>query len=319
MLISVIIPCYNSEAFIQRAINSVLAQIHPHVEIILVDNNSTDTTFSILKENEKQHPEKVKVLREVKPGAPAARNLGLKESKGSWIQFLDADDIIYPDKFEKEIDFIKHKQPDVIINDYNKTAINGAVTTIIAEDNVWKGLIISKLGLTSCALWKRDALLDVNGWAESLTSSQEYDLLFRLLKRNHTVLITHYIAAQTFLQSESVSQTVNNIRLREVIENRINLRYRINDFLKESNLLTKELSIELKHFFIKQFLIFRDDRYFIDEQFDRFFSSMSFPIRLSGYFTYIQILIQRKFPKASRSLRYFLALWYVLSRIGKII
>ena len=91
-MISVIIPCFNSEEYITRAIESILKQSYTNYEIILVNNNSTDNTYNILQEYAKKKAGLVNVFNEYKKGAPAARNKGLSEAKGEWIQFLDADD-----------------------------------------------------------------------------------------------------------------------------------------------------------------------------------------------------------------------------------
>src|SRR3954469_11137836 len=99
-MISIVIPCFNCEPFIQRAFNSVINQTFQNWELLLVNNNSTDNTQEVLLALQKQFPEKIKVLFEERRGAPCARNKGLREANGDWIQFLDADDEIKPDKLE---------------------------------------------------------------------------------------------------------------------------------------------------------------------------------------------------------------------------
>lgn len=76
MWVSVIIPCYNVEAYVAEALDSALAQDYPWLEVIAVDNNSTDGTLAILQTYEAQFPDKIRVLQEKKQGAPAARNTG---------------------------------------------------------------------------------------------------------------------------------------------------------------------------------------------------------------------------------------------------
>jgi glycosyltransferase involved in cell wall biosynthesis len=102
--ISVIIPAYNAQKFIEEAIDSVLNQTLPAYEIIVIDDGSTDETSKLISN---KYSNKVKLIRQQNKGAPSARNLGIKASKGNIIQFLDADDIILPNKFEEQIDFWK--------------------------------------------------------------------------------------------------------------------------------------------------------------------------------------------------------------------
>ena len=187
-MISVIIPCFNSEKFIARALQSVLKQTYSNYEIIVVDNNSSDNTVSIIYDYVQRYPERIKVLHEYKKGAPAARNKGLYEAKGEWIQFLDSDDELLPDKLKNQIEVAESSETDVVIgSSYIYKVINNKPEKSIRDvqsDNVWKGLLTSKLGITSANLWRRKAVLAVEGWDENRSSSQEYDLLFRMLKSN---------------------------------------------------------------------------------------------------------------------------------------
>jgi len=97
--ISVIIPCFNSERTIERAINSVLEQSISVFEIIVVDNGSTDTT----KEKINTFGDKIIVLDCQQEGAGPARNFGINFSSGQLIAFLDSDDYWYPKKLEKQL------------------------------------------------------------------------------------------------------------------------------------------------------------------------------------------------------------------------
>src|SRR5580698_6746094 len=100
-LISVIIPSYNAEKYITDCLNSIIQQTYTSWEIIVINDGSTDKTLEILNQN--KYKEKITVITIANGGAAAARNIGLKNAVGEFIQFLDADDIILPDKFEKQI------------------------------------------------------------------------------------------------------------------------------------------------------------------------------------------------------------------------
>ncbi len=158
MTVSVIIPCYNAQEFIHRAVESVLRQTYKDWELLLVDNNSTDNTLSLLRKYEQEHPGKVKVLQEFKKGAPAARNLGLQLAEGSWIQFLDADDELFPDKLERQVNTYA-RQSDLVIGNFNRVVRIKGVNVKIAKKpythNVWASLVTARLGITSANLWKK--------------------------------------------------------------------------------------------------------------------------------------------------------------------
>lgn len=99
-LVSIIIPLYNSEKYISATIESVISQQYTNWELIIVDDGSQDNSLSIAT---KYASDKIEVISQKNKGASAARNLGLKNSKGSFIQFLDADDLISSDKISAQL------------------------------------------------------------------------------------------------------------------------------------------------------------------------------------------------------------------------
>jgi glycosyltransferase involved in cell wall biosynthesis len=103
MRISVIIPAYNSGAYIERAINSVLSQTRPSDEIIVVNDGSTDNTSEILK----RYGNKIKVIEQSNAGVSAARNAGIGAAAGDWIAFLDADDEYLPEKLRLQSEAVQ--------------------------------------------------------------------------------------------------------------------------------------------------------------------------------------------------------------------
>lgn len=106
-LVSVIIPVYNAGKFLDETIQSAILQTWPNIEIIIVDDGSTDNSVAIAT---KYAGEKVQVFIQQNKGASAARNYGLKEAKGDYIQFLDADDILSPDKIEGQMNILNGSQ-----------------------------------------------------------------------------------------------------------------------------------------------------------------------------------------------------------------
>lgn len=93
--ISVIIPCYNTEVYLPACLYSVLNQSYKNLEVIAVDDKSTDNTYAILKEYQKRYPKKLQVLQNSQNcGAAFSRNRGMKEATGDYIGFVDSDDVI---------------------------------------------------------------------------------------------------------------------------------------------------------------------------------------------------------------------------------
>ena len=96
--VSVIIPCFNAEKYIEGAIRSVLLQDWPHVEIIVVDDGSTDRSADIVQ---KTFPQ-VTLVKQANQGVSMARNSGIQATHGDWIAFLDADDLWLPEKLASQ-------------------------------------------------------------------------------------------------------------------------------------------------------------------------------------------------------------------------
>jgi glycosyltransferase involved in cell wall biosynthesis len=103
-LVTVIIPAFNSERLINHAIDSVIAQGYPNIEIIVVDDGSTDGTVATARRKLTTDAIPGQVLElGTNRGPSAARNAGLRIANGSWVQFLDSDDLLMPRKFEKQM------------------------------------------------------------------------------------------------------------------------------------------------------------------------------------------------------------------------
>lgn len=247
-MVSVIIPCHNCANFIDRAVSSVMAQTCSDSEIILVNNNSTDNSLRILNYYQNKYPNHISVYNEYKRGAPAARNCGLKQAKGDWVQFLDADDELLEGKISRQLQLAIDSEVDVVAGSCLLKYIGHPKTYDIfryVDDNVWRGLITSNLGITSSNLWRKSFLLKVNGWNENLTSSQEYDLLFRMIKNGAKVITDTLSNTVVHFSNNSVSKTTNRERLEEILKNRIELRMAIKEELLSQHLLTPELTLAI--------------------------------------------------------------------------
>ncbi len=102
-LVSILIPCYNAELWIAETLESALSQKWENIEIIVVDDGSTDNSLKIVN---KFHFRGVKVISQTNQGASAARNRALQEAQGDFIQYLDADDLLAPDKIERQLQLL---------------------------------------------------------------------------------------------------------------------------------------------------------------------------------------------------------------------
>jgi Glycosyltransferases involved in cell wall biogenesis len=186
-LISVIIPTFNRASIIERAIHSVLKQTHKNIEIIIVDDCSTDGTQSIL--NKFKNNNFFYFLHEKNKGPAAARNTGIFNSSGEYIAFLDSDNEWLPKKLEIQIrSFQKAKDIGLV---YCDTIVlkNHQIVSIIPspaikniEGNIFNSLLIENFIDTSSVLIKKECFQNIGYFDEKFDCLEDYDLFLRICK-----------------------------------------------------------------------------------------------------------------------------------------
>ena len=180
--ISVIIPCYNVERYIVQCVESVLQQTYKPYEIICIDDGSTDNTPAILKELEQLHG--IVVLSSENKGAAAARNKGLKHATGEFIQFLDGDDLLIEDKFEKQLLGFE-TGVDAVVSDWvlKDVELKEVIKKIDLSDIEQNSLetAIKKVISTCNPLYTINIVRQVHGYNENLKSAQDWEFHIRLL------------------------------------------------------------------------------------------------------------------------------------------
>lgn len=191
MLISIIIPCYNTAPYINRCLKSVFEQTYTDFEIILINDGSTDNLEEELEKGNWLASPQLQYHSQSNAGANHARNKGIELANGEFLQFLDADDLLMPDKLVSSLEIINRKpEIEVVIGAYETINSKGEVVKTFIPDihaNSWISLMNSCMGITSANLWKKEAVTKAGGWNTALKSSQEYDLLFRILKNGGKV------------------------------------------------------------------------------------------------------------------------------------
>lgn len=134
-MISVIIPVYNAENFVEKAVMSVERQTLKGVEIICIDDGSTDSTKDILKKMRKRN-HNIKILEQDHAGAGRARNYGIREAEGEFIAFLDADDIFWDEFALEEMVKACKKNGEVICGSFRKEIIDGDIKDVELYENI---------------------------------------------------------------------------------------------------------------------------------------------------------------------------------------
>jgi len=176
-LVSVIIPGFNAAAYIAEAICSAENQTYRNVEIIVVDDGSTDDTVGIVR-----RCGAVTLIEQAHAGAPAARNRGIAESRGIFVKFLDADDMLVETAIEQQVEAAAHLQAHEI--PYGNYAILGETglqefgNAILHDADA---ISVAKVDLlTTAPLYRRSHLVEIGGFDMRLRRGQEWNLNVRL-------------------------------------------------------------------------------------------------------------------------------------------
>ena len=200
-LVSVVIPTFNGEAFIADTLRGVLAQTHPAVEIIVVDDGSADGTCQLVG----QVAPAARVITQRNAGVSAARNAGLEAAQGRYVICLDQDDIWHPSQLARQMAaFAQHAGCGAVVCRYHHWYLDGDAYP--APATVWPadpGLVVDAdftgwvyhqflsdcWALTSGTLMLKEAVLGCGGFDTSLSYSEDWDLWLRLSQKVPFVLL----------------------------------------------------------------------------------------------------------------------------------
>ncbi|TVP45514.1 MAG: glycosyltransferase family 2 protein [Halomonas sp.] len=234
-LVSIIIPCYNAEAFIAEAIESALAQTYPHCEVLVVNDGSQDASGSVIE----GYQDRVRYFKTDHLGACHARNIGLKAASGKRVQWLDADDVLRPNCVLSKLRF-SHDRNTIPICDV--AAMPGG--KLAASWNKPRYDFISSLAYgtppTPAPLHYRSDLVAIGGFREDLPCAQELDLHLRLLAQcNGQFLTTGEVGVDIRTHNTNLSRRVGAGMHQTVIS--------ILDRMKEGNNLSEVHAVAIAH------------------------------------------------------------------------
>ena len=218
-LISVIIPNYNSGKFLGEAIESVVNQTYKNIEIIVINDGSTDNTEEIAKKWQKRD-ERVRYLKHKENKGPsAARNTGIKNSRGEYIAFLDADDVWLPKKIEIQINKINDLDADLVFSNWyiwepiKNVRVKAFNSNPLGNKEDLLCLFIKKnFGNPSTALLKKSSLEKIGLFDESLKSSEDYDLWLRFILKGMKIVFC--IEPFIYSRKHPEQMTANTYRMR---------------------------------------------------------------------------------------------------------
>lgn len=194
-LVSILIPCYNAERFIAETLESALAQTWPRVEIIVVNNGSTDGSGEVLRRYESRG---IKVIEKENEGASIARNRAYGESHGEFIQYLDADDLLSPNKIELQMRRLVSAEGEMLSACAWGRFYDSPENAVFVREPVWADmqavdwLVTAWTGgfMMASHAWltPRSVIERAGGWDETPSPNDDGEFFARVLLNSQGVL-----------------------------------------------------------------------------------------------------------------------------------
>ncbi len=223
-LVSTIIPVYNRPQMLRCAVDSVLAQTYRPIEIIIADDGSTDETPAVAAELVRQYPEIIRYVRHENAGPGPARELGRKAAKGGFIQYLDSDDRLLPNKFQDQVDTLR-RNPECDVA-YGISRLVDAGGNVLADPFKWTGrdiptllpgLLVDRWWCTHTPLYRRTLTDRIGPWCDMRWSQDwEYDSRIAALGTKVVSCGTHiseHVEHDGVRQTSSAKWTTDPVRL----------------------------------------------------------------------------------------------------------
>lgn len=209
-LVSIIIPVYNKGAVLAETLDSALGQSYPNIELVLVNDGSTDESKAILEAYQSRHPDKIILIDQPNGGVSKATNIGIQASKGEYIQFLDADDILSEDKILKQLKLLENQDSKVMascewVNFKEKIKEVSRLPYGVFKDfdsglelllRFWDHQEMNQPGVY---LTHRNLIEKAGPWDESLTINQDGEFFMRVLL--HAKKIKYEVDGKVFYRS----------------------------------------------------------------------------------------------------------------------
>lgn len=257
--VSILIPLYNKAAYVADTFQSALQQTYSNLEIIVVDDGSTDGSLEIAQQYAKQYPDKIRVYQQNHKGACAARNRAFALSSGAYIQYLDADDLLAPDKIEQQMAYFDGSgTEEYVVNgrygrfrEHKHEPIDwGPHPSIQKHLDPIDWILANHVSTIACWLTPRKLIQMTGEWNERLFINQDIEFFLRVLL--HATKVYYCDRAKMYYRvipgNGSVSQ---KFRTRLGLESNFHSIVSI-----EHHLLSKENSERIRRFIVNQYIQF---------------------------------------------------------------
>ncbi|CAM4157784.1 glycosyltransferase family 2 protein [Bacillus cereus] len=245
-LVSVIIPLYNAEKYIEETMESILNQTYKNIEIVVVDDGSKDQSSSLVKNLKKKHPEQIKYILQENQGVSVARNTGIENASGEYISFLDSDDLWHHTKIEKQMESMHKNNMNACycgyMNFYEETGEKVANTTNFVKGNMTKDFLTHQVfAQTSTWIFKKSIVMDHDiRFTPGCSWGEDLEFLFKLMSVTNVCYVDEYLTYYRILSGGNLSSNYKDYELKTTKELEVFTRMKNWIHNKSEDLITKD-------------------------------------------------------------------------------
>ena len=222
-LVSVCMPCYNAEKYVGEAIESVLNQTYKNIELIVVNDGSIDRSGEVL---EKYKAKGVKVLAEKCGNASRARNRAFRETKGEYVKFFDADDILSPEMVERQVERLAGRQDAMAMSEWGRFYNDDIKTFRPNPQSVWRDMggvdwlveairDAQPMMQAGMFLIPRSLAEKAGSWNEELTLIDDFEYFCRLFCKTRQIL---FVPGSTLYYRSAIENSLSKQKSRQARE-----------------------------------------------------------------------------------------------------
>lgn len=269
LLVSIVIPVHNGQEHIKEALDSCINQTYPTLEIIVVDDKSQDNTLNILREYE-QKDSRIKVLAvEKQNGLGNVINIGIRESNGKYIARMDADDIMYPDRLVKQVEYLESNpncvalggQIDIIDKDGN---VIGHREYALKNEDLKKNRFLFQPFAHPAVTLRKDTLEEIGLYPENMWKVEDVKLFLILSTKGEfanleDTVLKYRVTFKTESQSKMLDHFKKTNEVRKWAIKELNIKPTFREYIiwNMQKIGVRILSIFPSSVFMKTFEVFR--------------------------------------------------------------
>lgn len=247
-LVSIVIPIYNGEKYIDKCLLSIINQTYKNYEIILIDDESNDDSLKIMTKYSKKYSF-VKIFKQKNTGQAIARNRGIEYSNGDYIMFIDQDDYIDVDYIEKFVNYISKNDYDMVVGGYRRINQDKKILFSVVnnkDNNDWYKYTVMA---PWAKIYKRSVFIDFDAKFLDYNIGEDVYFSLGLYSKNLKVGNLNYIGYNWYYNDSSISNT-----LHKGLQDSVDLVYLLDELIKFNTVNNAE--VDYFNYFIFRFCIY---------------------------------------------------------------